>query len=677
MTKNRSFYFSDGPYIQVLKALVGALTLPEAFVKLLGNPHTGKSALCSKLTQYLRRKGVKVILFDTAIESPDMLRAALAQEFDLPLSSNFARILEDALQEQKQKRVILVFDDAHLLTDITLIEIYRLAEVQVNKKRLLNILLCGEPSLEKRLLSNREFKSLLLNVSHKFKLEPMNDEELSQFFYRFVDKAGLPGLQLEQSAMSYFFKLCKGFPGPAANISQLIVAARKNSAELHPVTKTELASIFSAANGQQSLPSTGFRYTNRMSTLIPFVAVILIVSVGLVYRQLNQPRDGNSLDTALQSLAVDTVESNSPLQVDQTTEMTRAAASGSIASPTDSAVLSEAGASFREQDEPSAAAADALDTNDGEPSELELNTAADASEVQSGLPVATAGDISDSGLALVTAEERGIDLAAIAEPEFDSSLQAQVADATQEITAGNTAQDTEEITEEITVENIEESAQESALVNTQNNAPAVVQESLAESAEMPSADAGLEQQAPALEAVIVVEPAEQLAQVSIQEDAVPTDAPEDAAAGLDLADPTVPAPVLIDGNNESGVAADTSSDSDLGVLQQFVASWIDAWQAQSLDTYFTAYHSEFEPRYQESVSAWRSSRERVIGNAGWIELELSDFQFIGEEAGVVEVHFWLNYRSPTYQDDTQKKLLLGREAGEWRILEEINLQVRS
>ena len=139
---------------------------------------------------------------------------------------------------------------------------------------------------------------------------------------------------------------------------------------------------------------------------------------------------------------------------------------------------------------------------------------------------------------------------------------------------------------------------------------------------------------------------------------------------------TIAAPALVAGSNEPSVETDASSNFDLGVLEQFIAAWVDAWQAQSLGAYFSAYHAEFEPRYQDSVSAWRSSRERVIDNAGWIELELSDFQYIGEEAGVIEVHFWLNYRSPTYQDDTQKKLLLGREAGELRILEEINLQVR-
>lgn len=666
MTKNRSFYFSDGPYIQVLKALVGALTLPEAFVKLVGNPHTGKSALCVKLTQYLRRKGVKVIHFDTAIESPDMLRAALAQEFDLPLSSNFARILEDALQDPNQKRVILIFDDAHLLTDITLIEIYRLAEVQVNKKRLLNILLCGEPSLEKRLLSNREFKSLLLNVSHKFKLEPMNDEELGQFFYRFVDKAGLPGLQLEQSAMSYFFKLCKGYPGPAANMCQLIVAARKDSAELYPVTKTELTHIFKSATDEQALPSAGFRYSNKISTLIPFAAVLLIVSMGLIYRQLSQPLDGNVPDTAEQRLPVNADDPVSPFEVDQASVATQSAASGSTADPARAAAVSAVDANFSEE-APAADVASATDASDSQ-NRLELSgaavgplatgTATEAALVQEALSETSVADVSDSGLALVTAEERGIDVADIAVPEFDSTLQAQAE------------------------ENIEAIIEDSAKGLIQED----TQDRLEASLDIAASDITLEQGAPAVNS----EPVGQPAQVSLQQEAAQELASQGAAgqveAGISelareetaaLPEPAAAVPMLADGGSKADVETDASSDFDLDTLQQFVAAWVDAWQAQALESYFAAYHTEFEPRYQNSVPAWRSSRERVIGNAGWIELELSDFQYIGEEAGIVEVHFWLNYRSPTYQDETQKKLLLSQESGDWRILEEINLQVRS
>ena len=65
------------------------------------------------------------------------------------------------------------------------------------------------------------------------------------------------------------------------------------------------------------------------------------------------------------------------------------------------------------------------------------------------------------------------------------------------------------------------------------------------------------------------------------------------------------------GSNEPSVETDASSNFDLGVLEQFIAAWVDAWQAQSLGAYFSAYHAEFEPRYQDSVSAWRSSREPV------------------------------------------------------------------
>ena len=614
MTQNRSFYFSDGPYIQVLKALVEALTLPEAFVKLLGNPHTGKSVLCTKLTQYLRRKGVKVIYFGKAIESPGMLRAALAQEFDLPLSANFARILEDALQEQNQKRVILIFDDAHLLTNITLIEIYRLAEVQVNKKRLLNVLLCGEPGLEKRLLSNSEFKSLLLNVSHKFKLEPMNEEELAQSFYRFVDMAGLPGLRLEPSAIGYFFKLCKGFPGSAANMCQLIVAARKKSAELHPISKTELVKIFSAANGEQALPTVGFRYTNsKMNTLISIAAVMLVVSVGLIYRLLNQPGDGLFPAPVVQGLVANSVGTDLLFQSAQEAEAIQTAGSRTAAGTRNAVAISGVTALALQTDEFSAEVADSVRTGRPE-TEPESNPAASgtiatviavgASSVQGALSETTVTEASDSGLVLVTAKERGIDLASIAEPAIYGTLQAQTA---------------ENIGERAEQQSTEESTGESSL--------AVVDERLDESEGNASSVSGLEQ--------------------------------EEVA-----------------GSNEPSVETDASSDFDLGVLQQFIAAWVDAWQAQSLESYFSAYHTEFKPRNQDSLSAWRSSRERIIGNTDWIELELSDFQYIGEEAGVIEVHFWLNYRSPTYQDDTQKKLLLGREAGEWRILEEINLQVR-
>jgi hypothetical protein len=108
-----------------------------------------------------------------------------------------------------------------------------------------------------------------------------------------------------------------------------------------------------------------------------------------------------------------------------------------------------------------------------------------------------------------------------------------------------------------------------------------------------------------------------------------------------------------------------------------VDSWVSAWEQQQLEGYFSSYSSEFEPRYESSVTRWRASRTRVIGNAQWIRLTLNEYEVIEERQNSIEVHFWLDYESPTYSDSTKKKLVLNNESGDWTILEEINLQVRS
>ena len=79
--RQRSFYFSDGQYLQLLQRLCQDLTKPEAFVQLMGIAKSGKSALCETLTLYLLRKGYDVVYIDCPIESPEMLQNVLAPAF--------------------------------------------------------------------------------------------------------------------------------------------------------------------------------------------------------------------------------------------------------------------------------------------------------------------------------------------------------------------------------------------------------------------------------------------------------------------------------------------------------------------------------------------------------------------------------------------------------------------
>ncbi|MEQ8955118.1 MAG: AAA family ATPase [Gammaproteobacteria bacterium] len=564
----KKFYFRDGPYLQTLKGLYKALSLSEAFITLLGNANTGKSSLCRLLNNYLQRKGYRTVYFHYAIESPDMLRTMLARELDIPESVNFPRLVEDALLHGDGKPVVLIFDDAHLLTDVTLLEIYRLAEIQANNKRLLNILLCGEPALEQHLLSRREFKNLLLHISNRFVLEPMDVESTSQFIHGYLLKAGLPELQIEPAAMTYLWKSCKGFPGPAALICRTMVRARAGQAEMTPMSKQELTLLIRGSAEVQSVPGLSVVSNNQWFLLGPIAAVVVIASMGLIYQQLRTEVDPAS----------ETVESAGPSPFTSAQPQLPVPAPDPGTQPAEQTTL--------------------LSANQPVPSEPEPVEV--LSEAQSD------ADVSDSNLALVTAEERGIDQSQLVSPVFEDLL----AQPGQQPTA-----------------NVLRLEQEEELVL----------------------------QAPAAIAPPVPEPALPVTALASVEPVQNED--EEAEAAVIMPTPQESAP-------------DTEE-----LILASVEQWLNAWQSQQLDDYFAAYHGDFEPRYQDTVNQWRSSRERVIGNAEWIRLRMSEFEIVNQSPELVEVNFWLAYESPSYSDNTLKKLVFEREGEDWLILEEVNLQV--
>ncbi len=588
--------------MQAMHGLHSALSGSEAFVKFIGQPRTGKSGVCEKLAQFMRHKDYRVIYFDYAVESPDMLRSILAKELDIPDSFNMLRYLEDALVEESGKPLILIFDDAHQLSDITLIEIYRLAGVQVQQKRVINLVLCGEPELEKRLSKKKEFTPLLHHVSHNFLLQPMNAETTSHFLQAFLQKMEMPGLQLEPAAQNQFFKSCRGFPGPAHSLCQLVLSIRQENTELTSVTKDDLQRAIRSADSEQPVSSSGYAEGNRRMLLAPVAAVIVIASLALLMRQLNPAE--NAIEETPSISVGSSVESTagnlgtSPFAADEISSV----GSSGVASPSSSAVSVDV---INVQSEPASVAVvtEMADVSIVEEPEIEETVA-----------------ISDSNLALVTAQERGIAQEAITEPEFE-----QLATAV-------------------------------AITNAQPVSPAT-EEAAAVSDRLQIAN------------VTLTRPMLALDEEEIDE-IVPVNSENDRRAASE------------ESALEGARVQSESASSRAGTAQAMVQLWVEAWQDQDLEQYFASYDAQFVPRYHRSRSAWRSNRERVIGNASQISLEVSDFEVVNEDAQSVEVHFWLAYRSPSYRDDTRKKLILRKLpatdelAERLVILEEINLEVR-
>jgi type II secretory pathway predicted ATPase ExeA len=677
--RQRSFYFSDGQYLQLQQSLCHDLTKAGAFVQLMGSAKSGKSALCETLTLYLRRKGHDVVYIDYPIESPEMLRSVLAQNFSLPNVNNVARQLDDAFLTNFEKPKLLIFDDAHQLSDITLLEIHRMAEVQASSKRVSNVLLCGEQELDTRLLNKKELNSLLLNVSRKYLLKPMDKETLSQFFVSYVAQKGLPGKQLSQDALALLYRTSKGYPGPATLLAELVAQSVIGNSSQGVITKAELAAQIKDSDIQQGLPSAELFNVSQLRVLGPIAAVFTIAAVGFLFSIISSedsdvPLDQASLASTNSGSPFSTTSSSTPTSTSQieTNDATdsrvaafsieeaagepaheiirqasRGTASNPILEPARNAQLVNRGPALpipsllrpasvfslddEEYEEPVSYSGLALVT--AAEIELAVNTAAETADVGSGPSIAI--DLGDSSVENSNQEPV---LVVMQNTEPGLALDAAVL-AGEDVSANSLMAIDEAVTETDAVELFEEKSEEQLEAQTQAQA-----EQLSHAA--PAATDTIQVNTIADSAVVAV--------------------PENIDV-VDLENQSLSSVVI---QLDQAMSTDT-------MVRARVESWVSAWQQQSLEGYFASYSSEFEPRYDTSVARWRASRTRVIGNAQWIRLTLNEYEIIEESPNSIEVHFWLDYESPTYSDSTKKKLVLGNGSGGWEILEEINLQVRT
>lgn len=628
MKQQQKFYFGGAFYLQVLQGLYR--TLSERNVALLvGESGVGKSALCDKLHQYLLRKNDSVLLLGEPPDSPEILRSILARALDLPDSASLAVLLSDILlsrsDESDFEPLTVILDDAHLLSDVTLLELANLSVARVRDKPALRILLCGESELARRLAKHPDlsqpWQTVNAGASGQFQLEPMRPEELRDFLQDYLRQSGQPERKLSSAAVQRLQKSCHGYPGQALKLASQL----QQQDFIAP-----LDSDFSASSGEATMSAPGSQDSvaeisrersqawltgadhRQARVLLPVAAVVVLASLGFLYQQLAGTEEQVALaspdDEAPQQVA-----SASPGNDSLQSEFRTSAAGDPSASPfVDSPAADEqlALAVAANDDEPGVGSTPAM-------SEEQLNreallAAIERARIAAQEQLASDQPASDSGLVLVTAAERGVSEGAFALPDIETLLAAEPNEPMPQLAA-----------EERTTE-----------------AAAQLEESSAAQDETEDAVQGSQRTGTQVSTAIV-----------------PDSSITASSSAVDV--------------NEAQEETDSSE-----IWRSRVTAWVAAWQAQDLDAYFAYYHDRFVPRYQNSLSAWRNNRERVIGGASDIELEMYDFAVISESSSEVEVHFWLDYRSPSYQDQTRKKLVLAPFEDSWLIIEEVNLEVR-
>ena len=200
ITPVTDFFFPGANRGEILDALIYAITESEGIIKVTGEVGSGKTMLCRMLLERLPPQMEPVYLANPSLSREEMLYA-IADGLGLNLEGQRVNVIMQTLQSllakksAEGKRVVVLVDEAHAMPLDTLEELRLLYNLQLGDRKLLQIVLFGQPELNDK-LSQPNMRQLKDRIVHHFSILPLSKSIVESYLLFRMRTAGYRGPNL-------------------------------------------------------------------------------------------------------------------------------------------------------------------------------------------------------------------------------------------------------------------------------------------------------------------------------------------------------------------------------------------------------------------------------------------------------------------------------------------------
>ncbi|MET1254579.1 AAA family ATPase [Aliikangiella maris] len=212
------FLFMSSRYREALAHLTYGVQDGGGFVLLTGEVGTGKTTVCRCLLQQLPENTCLAFVLNPKLSSLELL-ATICDELKVsyPENCDSLKILTDKLSEhlldcyKKGLHVVVMIDEAQNLQTDVLEQIRLLTNLETNQKKLLQIILVGQPELQEK-LAKRELRQLAQRVTARYHLQPLKLKETIAYIIHRMRIAGCNRSLFSLNSVEYLHAKTHGIP---------------------------------------------------------------------------------------------------------------------------------------------------------------------------------------------------------------------------------------------------------------------------------------------------------------------------------------------------------------------------------------------------------------------------------------------------------------------------------
>lgn len=212
----RYLYMSER-HREALAHLLYGVSGQGGFVVLTGEVGTGKTTICRCFLNQVPKNTDVAFIINPKLSARELM-AAICDEFSItyPESASI-KVLNDLINaylleaHANNRHTVLIIDEAQNLRVDVLEQLRLLTNLETSEKKLLQIILLGQPEL-REVLAQNDLRQLAQRITARYHLHELSKMEVGAYVSCRLSVAGRKGRLFNQQAIKSLYKLSGGVP---------------------------------------------------------------------------------------------------------------------------------------------------------------------------------------------------------------------------------------------------------------------------------------------------------------------------------------------------------------------------------------------------------------------------------------------------------------------------------